>query len=635
MPAVIAAREVRLTRLTVFRRELMTVARRARLQAGRTWFVGILLVIVLGTFASWYFAAGGMMTREMMSQVAERSFLFVGLAYGLSLLALATLGAQSIAGEMDRKTLGFVLATRLCSAEIVLGKLAACLVLFAADLAAGLPVMILLNVLGGVPLQLILVAYAGISSTAIMLLSIGLCVSSGAASGRRSVNVTILWIIAWLVLPMFVGMTPVLASIGLRPPQFMLNLNAWLLATNPISLLPMFVGGVRPAGLYHTIAWMCGLQLAAAAILILGAIIRLRPAFRANAGGDGGPIARRLSRPAWRFRPRPPVGDDPILWRVMYTNRGGLVSQLIGQCFGLGILGALGYATFFFARRAFVELWKHGYTAVPSTAERPELNLVLRIFLDDISPNVPVDAVRLDFNLFLRFTTVTILFMLSLISAGIAVELIATERAKDTWNSLIATPLSARELLRGKFRASLWRLRGLGMIVFVLWTLGLLSGAIHPLGYLAATLTLASSTAFYVMFGLMAAARATDRGAASAGVGSLILPIQTGILPYLLPAGFNSVAWGVGSTPFVAFLSMVSYRELHGIFQQPVYPALQWIKLDTAGSPLVAGLTLLIAIIAPTAGAWWIWNHSLRNFDRWVGRPWRNETATQDERSDS
>jgi ABC-type transport system involved in multi-copper enzyme maturation permease subunit len=603
------------------------------MQTARTWFAAILLVIVLATFASWYFAARGRMTRQMMLEVAERSFLFVGIAYATCIVGIATLAAQSIAGEMDRKTLGFMLATRLRSADIVIGKLTALLAGFVMDLGIGLPFMILLSVLGGVQPQLVLIAYSGISSTAVIVLAIGIFVSAGAANARRAVNVTLSTIMGWLILPILVGMTPILSRIGLQPPRFVMNLNAWLLASNPITLLPMFLrGGVRSAALYYNVGWMCGLQLAAAPILILGAIVRLRPAFRANVGADGGAVAQGLRRAAWRFRPRPRVADDPILWREMYTNRGGLILQLIGQCLGLVVLAALAYATFFFGRRAFVELSQHGYTAVASTAARPEMNLVLRYFLDDSSSNLPVDANRVDFNLFLRFTTLTIVFMISLISAGIAVELISTEKAKDTWNSLIATSISAREILLGKFRAALWRLRGLGTIILVLWTLGLLSGAIHPLGYLAAVLIFCSSTALYVLFGLMTAIRAADRSKASAGVGMLILPIQSALLPILLPAGLNSVWWGVGSTPFVTWLSMVSYREVRGMFQQPTYPALQWIKLDTAGSPLMGVLTCLIGIIGPALGAWWIWNHSVRNFDRWVGRPWREEAVVAERR---
>ena len=48
--------------------------------------------------------------------------------------------------------------------------------------------MVLLNVLGGVHPRLILLAYAGIASTALFVLAIAICVSSGASDGRRAVQ---------------------------------------------------------------------------------------------------------------------------------------------------------------------------------------------------------------------------------------------------------------------------------------------------------------------------------------------------------------------------------------------------------------------------------------------------------------
>ena len=619
--------------MTLFRRELTTAARRGQLQANRAWFAGILLVILLGTFASWYIAADQTVSRDMMSEVAARSFLLVLAAHAISILGLATLGAVSIAGEMDRKTLGFVLATRLRSAEIVLGKMAACLAWFGTSLAAGLPVMILLNVLGGVHPHMILLAYAGIASTALLVLAISLFVSSGAATGRRAASITVFLIVAWLTIPVFVGMTPLLSRIGLHPPAFVREIIAWLLASNPFGLVPMFIGGaVNPRAVYYTLGKMCGLQLAGAAVLILGAIVRLRPAFRVNSGGDGGPLVRRLSRPAWRFRPRPPVSDDPILWREMHTRRGGLIGQLAGQCIGLAVLAAIAYVTFFFASRAFIELWHHGYMAVPFTTERPELNLVLRFFLDDSGPHVPIDAARLDFNLFLRFATCSILFMLALVSSGIAIELIVTERAKDTWNSLLATPLSAHHILLGKLRAAIWRLRGLGMIMFFLWTLGLLSGAIHPLGLLVTVLLTVTSTSLFIVFGLRAAVRAPDHSTAYGGaLGLPFLTMLSSGLPYLLPAGIGSACSGAGSAPFVAWLSLTSYREMHNVWQLRVNPAFEWIKLDSGGGPPLAALTGLIGIVAPALAAWWMWNNTVANFDRWVGRPSRINPVIPDD----
>ncbi len=371
---------------------------------------------------------------------------------------------------------------------------------------------------------------------------------------------------------------------------------------------------------------MSGLQLCAGVVFLLVAIARLRQAYRTNVGGDGGRLARRLDRPAWRLRPRPPVGDDPILWREMYTSRGGILGQLVGYGIAAGVYAALGYVTFFFARRASVELWHHGYLAVSATTARPELNLILRFFLDPSGPGVPIDAARVDFNLFLRYATGAILFMIALICSSTAAQVLATERAKDTWNSLIATPLSGRDILLGKLRAALWRLRGIGITILTLWTLGLLTGAIHPLGYLAAILTLATSTGFYLVVGLLAALKASDQHATTGGraLGLVILPISSAFLPFCLPAAVASIAWGVASTPLIAWLSLVSYREASIAWHSPVYPLFHWVGFDWGDGTLMVVLTCAIAIIAPALLARWIWNYSLANFDRMVGRPHRD-----------
>ena len=371
---------------------------------------------------------------------------------------------------------------------------------------------------------------------------------------------------------------------------------------------------------------MSGLQLAGGLVLLLAAIIRLRRAFRANAGGDGGPFARPMVRPAWRFRPRPPVSDNPILWREMYTSRGGVLGKLFGFCILIACYSALGYFTFFFASRALLELWHHGYTAVSSSAGKPELNLVLRFFMEDSGPNVPIDAARVDFNLFLRFITSPLMFLLVLITSGTAVETIANERAKDTWTSLIMTPLTAREILRGKLLAAMWRLRGIGITILSLWTLGLIAGAVHPIGYLASILMLASLTAFYLVVGQLAALRVEDQARASGRVLLLvILPICSGLLPFFLPKAISSIAWGTVSPPLVSYLALVSYREVSSAWQSAVYPPLEWVGLNSGDSCFTVVMTCVIGIVAPALGARWIWNYSVANFDRLVGRPTRDE----------
>jgi ABC-type transport system involved in multi-copper enzyme maturation permease subunit len=610
--------------MLILRRELKVAARCGQFHAARAWFSGILLVIVVGTFVAWHYAQQGAWSADTMSAVAGQSFLFVVIAHAMSIFTLATTGAVSIAREMDRKTLGFLLATRLTNAEIVLGKLAACVAAFAGSLAAGLPVMILLNVLGGVHPRLILLAYAGIASTAFFILTLALWVSSAARDGRRATSITVLAVLVWLIVPLLLGMTPLLSRIGIRPPAFLVTINAWILASNPVSLLPRFIGGINPTALSSAVSRMCALQLAAAAAFVVASIARLRAAYRTNAGGDGRGLMRRLATPAWRFRPRPPVGDDPIFWRERYTTRTTLIGQITGFCFATAILGTLAYFTCFFGGRAFVELWHHGYSAASASAHKPELNLVLRFFLEQSGPGVPIDAARTDFNIFLRLVTCVILFMMALVSTAIAGEVVAGERTRETWNSLIATPLSGRDILLGKLRASLWRLRTITITVLSLWTLGLLSGALQPLGFIAAVLVLTSSTGLYLVIGLWIALTATDRNTASSrSLTVIFLPMISAALPFLLPARYSSVLWGAGSTPFLASLSLVTHRELHHVLEHPldVYPAIVWLGLHTGEGPIAAAFTCLIGIIAPALAAWWIWNHCLAKFDLWVGRP--------------
>jgi ABC-type transport system involved in multi-copper enzyme maturation permease subunit len=614
-----------LTIIPILRRELNSAARRGVLQQERASFASILLVIVLGNFAVSYYSGGRFVGRYMMSQIAEQAFILVFGAHLISLLAILVMGALSIAAEMDRKTLGFLLATRLNNAEIVLGKLAACGVGFFASLAAGLPIVMLLNALGGVDPRLILLAYGGLCSTAFLVVAVAIFVSSAAPDSRRAVTATMLWLIAWFVIPVFVGLTPILARIGLRPPGFVLTLNAWVLSSNPITLLPMFIrGSVSPVALYYTIGWMSGLQFAGGVVLVLAAIARLRSAFRVSVGGDGRGLAGRLTLPVWRFRPRPPVGDDPIFWRERYTTRGNLIGQLAGMSIAGVMFAALAYFTFFYARRAFVELWHNGYSAGATAVVQPEFHIFRRLFYDEPGVNAPLDSARIDFNLFLRYLTVPFVFVLTIGTAGLGVQAVNNERAKETWSSLIATPLSAREILRSKLRACIWRIRGMGTILFVMWTLGVLSGAIHPLGYLATVLIMASWTWLFLVSGMLAALKAKDlRVSANVTMTTFFLPIVSTALPFLLPAGIRSVVWGAGSTPFLASLSLASYRELRGALDDPVYHPLHWFKINTGDGPLLVALACLIGIVMPALWGRWIWLYSIANFDRLVGRPWK------------
>ena len=120
----------------------------------------------------------------------------------------------------------------------------------------------------------------------------------------------------------------------------------------------------------------------------------------------------------------------------------------------------------------------------------------------DYGVNPPADIARTDLNLYLRNMTLPLIFMITLFAAGAAGEGIVTKRTRTTWDSLIATPLSAREILRSKLLAALWRVRLILATLLGLWTIGLIAGEIHPLGFLVAVLLLTAWTWLMLAFGI-------------------------------------------------------------------------------------------------------------------------------------
>ncbi len=64
----------------------------------------------------------------------------------------------------------------------------------------------------------------------------------------------------------------------------------------------------------------------------------------------------------------------------------------------------------------------------------------------DISP--PADLARVELNVYLRFITAPLFLLIIMIVSGFAAEGILRERTRETWDSLVATPLTARDILR-------------------------------------------------------------------------------------------------------------------------------------------------------------------------------------------
>jgi ABC-type transport system involved in multi-copper enzyme maturation permease subunit len=616
-----------LTIIPILRHEMVTAARHGRLQAERRGFVGALFVLVVGSFGAWYYWADGELTSATMARIADEVLRW-SLAFHGGLFATVMLrGALSIARERERRTLDFLLVTRMSSAEIVLGKLAACVIMTLAMMAAGLPVMLLLHVLGGADLRLILLAYAGFASSIVFLSAVALWISAELPDRRAAGSLFLLSAMAWLIGPF--SLTVFLPRWGIRLPDWLAAANWWLVSSSPISVIFTVATGLPSwSQLVDQVGRMAGIQLGGAVVFTAAAIVRLRPAHRAIAGIDRQSRRRARRRLVWRFRPRPPVGDDPILWREKYTSReSGLLKAANILIFG-GLLVGLSVATFFYARPAFVELWRHGYGSAATAVGDPDMNIILRVFLPRSGPGGPVDTARVDFNLFIRYATIAIIVIMSFVVGGMASEVVGTERLKDTWTSLLGTPLGGRDIVRSVILAAAWRSRGAFGAVLVLWTLGLVAGAIHPLGYLVSVLELAASVGLMAVFGVLGSLQA-EKAEAAVGQGLVLTLILmgTGVLPMLLPVGLNSVLWGAASLPLVTWTSLLSYRELSTALASPLHPQFQWVGLPGGQMPMLVFSSWLIGILGPAVATFWMWKYTISQFDRLVGRPHRTSAA--------
>jgi hypothetical protein len=197
---------------------------------------------------------------------------------------------------------------------------------------------------------------------------------------------------------------------------------------------------------------------------------------------------------------------------------------------------------------------------------------------------------------------------------------------------LVATPLSGAEILKAKMLSSVWRMREVLAVLLVLWSLGLISGAIHPIGFALTLLSLVSSTWFFMAWAAGGALRA--KGLPNAGNSSLLLVlflICSGVLPFVIPTRFNSVFFGVCSPLYVSWMAQLSYRDVRNLLYYPAYPHLQWIGVGTEDGIIAVAATCLIGVIFPAVAGLFLWRRALAQFDRLIGRPWREEEGKAEE----
>ncbi len=176
----------------------------------------------------------GEVTISEMARFAEGLFWSFAITQAVTVLLLTpVMMAGVIADEKQRRTLHYLMASRLSSAEIVLGKLLAKLLHLAVFLGVGFPVLSLLTLFGGVAPESIGLSYALTVSALIFVAGLSILVSTYARTVREAVLVVFLLAGAWLSLPPLIEQLLRYTFPGLE--RWIGPINAWVFATNPFA----------------------------------------------------------------------------------------------------------------------------------------------------------------------------------------------------------------------------------------------------------------------------------------------------------------------------------------------------------------------------------------------------------------
>ena len=480
----------------IFDKELRVASRRRRSYLLRCAYVLLLTLYIALVWASAVsFARSGAMSRAQM-QVAAYTitrgivwFQFFG-AQAVVLILMST----SISEEVYRRTLGVLLTTPLSNRQVVISKFTSRLFQVLLLVAASLPLLAIVRVLGGIAWSYVAVSLCVTAATAIFVGSVSLFFSVLCRRAHFAVLASALTVAFLFVLvPILTGSSGKIWrwQISRSFPQPLFTVNPYILLKYCPNL-PTAPRGAMLAGTQAAV--MCCLLLLLGAGLILLCAERLVGglALRRAMGEPvlldwlrHGRFRDTARRHGARSRPRRirRVVGPPMIWKELictFTGRQKFAARMV-----LGV----------------------------------EILLILIVLL------FPAMAVRVPYELLLRGYLWTFLGLGVLITMIVPASVMSAERESRAWPVLLLTPLTDREILLGKFVGVLRRCGAVWLLLLAYVAGFTYAGFFHPLAIVQmaavvlAILSLLSATGFY--FGLRLR-RATEAATANLVLAGLV-----------------------------------------------------------------------------------------------------------------
>ena len=387
----------------VFASEWITSTRRWQGYALRSLFVAGLLVALV----SIWWNRGDLRNatiRQALASLGQQFYIAaVGTQLTLVMLAAPAATAGAICIDRARGTLTHLMVTDLSDREIVLGKLAARLVPVLALVGCTMPVMALLTLLGGVDPEAILGAFLVTVGVAVLGCSLALLLSLWVGKTHEALLGTYaLWALWLLAVPM----------VNQFNRTFGLGIVLPFRTAEPfyLAFAPYWWPGTIGLGDFLGFLGVCS---GISALLAAVAVARLRPVCTRENVKKKRPLSSRFRRfgdavdrltALARRLPAPSLDFNPVLWREWHRNRPSRLARSVGVLF-VAVTLIFSLIAGFFAKDPGVAAWVNG----------------------------------LQVSVGMLFLSVT------------AATSLAEERTRGSLDVLMATTLSTREIVLGKW----------------------------------------------------------------------------------------------------------------------------------------------------------------------------------------
>ncbi len=553
----------------IFTKELRVASRRRRTYIFRAVYIaGLLLFLMLTYKEVTRFSSGGAVARSQ--ELARLGAIFFAYLSIFTLIVMMLVGpvltCTSIGGERLAKTLPVLLTTPIGAWQIVAGKISSAMLGAVSLILLSLPAVAMVRLLGGVEIGDMFGSLAMCAAVAFFGAGVGLVVST--YLNRASAAI----LMGYFVMIAAYGVMPMIFGLLGRGYPFISQVGDYLLQVYPFYVLeerlnPM-MRGARAQWAYPIMA-----HVGVGMLLVLWSAAGLRRTSRkledrrspqrASSKKDGAPDALALAG----------VYENPVLWREV--------------------------------RRPLMHKRAHAIVAVCAI-----VGLALFIYYQMYANN---DLYRADSQTPFAVILNIVAILLACVLSG---TVIAQEREGDTWTLLMATPVSAREVVWGKV---------LGLVRRMVWPIIIVAAHFSLFGFMGVlswsavfviVWTMVMFNTPYIATGVYLSLRC--KKVTSAVMLNLAIPIALFVVsPMVLATLFDrekSWAWIFLASPFpfgVAAADELPQRGMHGMINMPGID-------DVTGREIVRlAFTIGLGCFCVAGAVLW-WTYSM--FDEIVGR---------------